>query len=836
MYKLEEKALILGSLFHDIGKFEQRCYSNALGKHEVLGEKYVEGLKEYFIKILNNDEDAFKRFKGIIKNHHTGTNDALSNICKISDHLSASERVEKADNEESGAQWQHHFLSSIFSKIRLLNEGELNLRYYKHEMLTKKNYEALIPPYETREDALSSKAHYRNQGNIFISFTNDLEAILNIYKDNEDFDTVINLLLILFEKYMWCIPDFTGSPETDISLFNHLKDVAGISHSLLLNNDINNKNLVLIIGDLPGIQNYIFDVVNKKPAKIIRGRSIYVQILARIFASIFLKNFQLSECSLIMLAGGKFYIITPSGNNFKNNYNKSISEIEKYLADNFFYEMKFASGFELFNYEDLKNKKITFGEVIDKASFNLMEGRHQLFKNEFIENKSFDFVMKETEYYKGDGTITDKMKCAVTGKPMRKGNNKGIHLVGEEITVEKQVNNEYEIGKYITRGTVVIELTEKENEVKVVKPLDEYIINEKNKRIILNPELDSLLEFDGNKTKLLKDTLFIEVANYCSMDKDNVLDFDSMIKKNDGAEVLTLIKGDIDELGLIMSSGLSGDKKNEVQKDFTAISRTTTLSNHLKYFFSFFMNGFLEKWDVSQKKESEILPEERDQFVYTIFAGGDDLMLITPQSSSLKLLKEFNKQFTDFVCENPEVHISYSFTNFKDSTPIRMVAEISELNQLEVKSKLKNIEENSFVAEKNKAGTFIFNSVVKNNRYEELILWKNMLTKWVNDEKNPVSRGTLYSILTISDILKGIELRKDYTKLIWHPIFTHYINRVLKNNNDDYKVSETREFFESMLSLNNNDKKAKKLKELLNPLVCEVIYKTRKIKKEDQHA
>jgi CRISPR-associated protein Csm1 len=830
MYSIEEKILILGSLFHDFGKFQQRCYSNALGKHEVLGEKYVESLKEYFIKVLDNDEKAFERCKTIIKYHHSDTNDELIKICKISDHLSASERVGKAEYEEPADQWQHQFLSSIFSKIRLLNEDDLNLRYYKHEILTKKNYKVLIPQYETKEDAVRSKAHYRNQTNIFVSFTEDLKSVLSIYNTGDDFSSLINLLLILFEKYMWCIPDFTGSPETDISLYNHSKDAAGLSHALFLNRDIENKKLTLIIGDLPGIQNYIFNVVNKKPAKILRGRSIYVQILTRIFASIFLNNFGLTECSLIMLAGGKFYIIAPINIEFEANYKKSISEIEKYLAENFYYEMKFASGYETFDCEELKSKSVTFGNIIDRASLNLLSGRHRLFHNKFINQDDFNFILKE-DYYKSGGAISDKIKCAVTDIPIRKGREKKISIGEEEVTLEKQVKNEYEIGTNITRGTVIIELNGNDYEVKIVKQLKDYTVNENNKRIILNPELDKLLEYKGNKKSLLRDALFIEVANYCSFENDNVMDFDSMIKKNDGAEVLTLIKGDIDELGLIMSTGLVGDKNTEARSDYTSISRTTTLSNHLKYFFSFFMNGFLESWDVSQKIKEEIKKEEQDQYVYTIFAGGDDLMLISPQSASLKLLQEFNKQFSDFVCDNPEVHISYSLTNFKDSTPIRMVAEISEQNQHDAKNKFKNNGNNSFLASRNKAGTFLFNTVIKNDNIIEIDKWSNKLSNWYFNKA--ISAGTIYNLFYLAQLMKDFifnenKIKNISSKLIWHPMLTYLINRNVKDSRGNYFSKDAEIFFSQVLAIPEKAGKSEEFLKILYPLICLSIYKIRK--------
>ncbi|MBK8549854.1 MAG: hypothetical protein IPL53_01880 [Ignavibacteria bacterium] len=48
-------------------------------------------------------------------------------------------------------------------------------------------------------------------------------------------------------------------------------------------------------------------------AKILRGRSIFVEVLTRNFASKILDKLGLTECNLIMLAGGKFYIVARFG-------------------------------------------------------------------------------------------------------------------------------------------------------------------------------------------------------------------------------------------------------------------------------------------------------------------------------------------------------------------------------------------------------------------------------------------------------------------------------------------------------------------------------------------
>jgi len=54
----EEKLLILGALFHDIGKFVQRCTDKSKS-HPTTGVEFVEEFENEFIRILGS-EDNFK--------------------------------------------------------------------------------------------------------------------------------------------------------------------------------------------------------------------------------------------------------------------------------------------------------------------------------------------------------------------------------------------------------------------------------------------------------------------------------------------------------------------------------------------------------------------------------------------------------------------------------------------------------------------------------------------------------------------------------------------------------------------------------------------------------
>lgn len=828
----EEKVLILGALFHDIGKFEQRCTGNPLRvEHPELGAALVDDGRflHRFEKIVGKENMAV--LKNIIAEHHNPNSKDLTSIVREADRLSASERVDLEEAETYQDRWDHKHLSSLFGKISIFSSEKISARYYKHEHLTKEQFDVIIPT-EANEKDIKDYAYKESDWNLF---KEDLEYVLDVYENDEDFESIINLLLVIFEKYMWCIPDFTGNSETDISLYNHLKDVAGLSHAIKLTHEENkkSKNLNLVIGDIPGIQNYIFNVVNRKPAKILRGRSIFVQVLTRNLATKLLKAFGLTEVNLIMHAGGKFYIIAPDTKKFEQDFRKAVNEIEEYLFDNFRMELGFNCAYHTFNYPDLMDKKnpSTFGHVVEEASHKLIQNRYNLFGERLFQQEygaSNNFIWEE-EYIKDDGKGTDSIKCNVTDKPIRKNrlDNKTVPSNDGFFNVDEQVAIEYKIGSQITKNDFIVSI-DSENFLRIFPDesvhVDKFSDQNKNRiKLLINPTFEKLKQKQNKRKDFFRNTYYLEVANYCSEyfdeeeKKVTIMPFDKMAKVNEGAQFLALIKGDIDNLGLIMAYGLTDDKD-----DLTGISRTTTLSNHLKYYFSFFLNGFLADWE----KQSE---ENR---VYTIFAGGDDLMLIAPQSSTVKLIKALNDKFDEFTCSNKEVHISYSVTHFKDHTPIRIVADFAEESQKEGKkftkqeqSKLlKGENKNAFLSEHDKAGTYLFNTFIKNENLKDLIDMANQLTLKAKDEKSGLSRGLIRRLLELSEMLKKYEETDDAAYLIAYARLNHSVNRLLNDKDKDIN-----KFFDNVLTINKTgNEEAQKLKNILHPLVCQVIYNIRK--------
>jgi len=449
------------------------------------------------------------------------------------------------------------------------------------------------------------------------------------------------------------------------------------------------------------------NIVNTKPAKILRGRSIFVQVVTRIVVSIFIKDLGLTDASIVMHAAGKILIVAPGRLAHSPQVGAVTKKIEETLKKNFLYEISFGIGLTEFP----KNPGISwsFGDVVEVSNIKQQNSWQKLFNNDLFD--TFDeksFVIREDYVTPTGDDESDKMKCQVPGMPIIDGRQKIIKQkykedgkwVESNTTVDLQVFNEFMIGDIVPKETTVIGVKQKNNcfEVEAPVPLSTFKGSPEFK-IFINPTHIDLMDKISNAPKILKDASFLHVANYVTMmedDKKNdiVMDFETMTKQNIGGEFLTMIKGDIDNFGIILSCGL----KNH------SVSSHSTLSSQLKYFFSFRLNKLLFEWCNSHGND--------DKVVYCVYSGGDDIFFVTTQSYALELVRDLNKKFTEFTCLNPEIHISYSFTNFKHNTPIRIISDFADNNQKTIKRKYKNELEDEeypvppdfFFSENDKAG------------------------------------------------------------------------------------------------------------------------------------
>jgi CRISPR-associated protein Csm1 len=126
-----------------------------------------------------------------------------------------------------------------------------------------------------------------------------------------------------------------------------------------------------------------------------------------------------------------------------------------------------------------------------------------------------------------------------------------------------------------------------------------------------------------------------------------------------GVAALTVLKGDVDNLGAIFKKGLSNDATGQKP----TFARLAGLSRQMDAFFSVYL---------------PVLCAEEYPNAYTVFAGGDDFFLVGPWHSTQKLAGRMAEQFARYTAENPKLHFSAGMVVKKPGSPVYGLADEAE--------------------------------------------------------------------------------------------------------------------------------------------------------------
>ncbi len=114
----------------------------------------------------------------------------------------------------------------------------------------------------------------------------------------------------LIRKHGWAVPGTLG--EEGVSLWEEFKLLSALVHaSGGAAQPV--ESVTLAAGDFPGIQGAIYTITSKGAARGLRGRSLFLQLLADGITRRLLLEFDLPPTNVLYLAGGNFVLILPPG-------------------------------------------------------------------------------------------------------------------------------------------------------------------------------------------------------------------------------------------------------------------------------------------------------------------------------------------------------------------------------------------------------------------------------------------------------------------------------------------------------------------------------------------
>ena len=523
-----------------------------------------------------------------------------------------------------------------------------------------------------------------------------------------------------------------------------------INEEKIKNSD--SKKFLFLSGDLSGIQSYIFDLKNaSKNAKLLRARSFELRLITESVSNLILGYFHLPHFCTLMNAGGRFLLLLPNIPNVKDKVDDLRFKIEKYFVERYFGEIALnISDVVEASVKDLNQKY--FIDLYNRISLNVNIAKNRKFQTYLL--KSSPTIDHEYNKIRGNENICDycqkrakaenRDSCDICYKLISLGSNSPKY----EFLLYKKGSRDFDVN-FMPDGTYMMFDNSVDN---FINYFSVYKIKEYEPGY---PYIHTPYHLPIYTQEDIKNGCFVEKEGEYKNIGDIKL-FEDIELKADGYKKLAMLKADVDFLGFIFRYGLG--KK-------ISISRYTSLSRMLNYFFTDVLN------DLIVKKYPDI---------YVVFAGGDDLCLIGPWDKIFDFSIEMRKRFKDYVGKNKNINISAGIALFKHNLPLKFVTEMAE-KELEKSKNYGNYEINKIDEVKNRVT--VFDTTMSWKEFERAISIGNDLLSLLEEKR--ITKGFVYRLLKYYKSHKNVENGKvDTNDILWRSHFAYDVARNVKDEKD----------------------------------------------------
>ena len=632
-------------------------------------------------------------------------------------------------------------LLSIFPKVRLAPASTAEPLHHLFAPLptTVENPEVI---FGTNSDVLGNELKYLQD------FYNDFSALRKTL-DFSNTTIVYHHLLALLERYAWCLPSHTD----EISLYDHARLTSAIAVCIYLyhqNNltpeaiqaSVENDIFSLIVGDLSGIQDYIFDIANIGAggvARRLRARSFYIAAVSDVISHIIANQFQVPFGNIIMASGGKFYILVPNLKDSHDTLHHLRHEIDSWFRTEFNGEMAVnlaRTSFAGALFHVGSQKKAGFGQVLTTLSLRLNREKRQ--RGHSVLSKDGQWA---TEHFMAHPDFWGSEICISCRK--FPGNQR--ESLCEKCARDEDIGQKLPRVRYLAyyRGSL-------HHPAAMPMPLDYSvrIFAEDELSQIGQPYLLGQLNDPRIQNLAAYPATFRYLANYVPVGKHGQKSFEDIAKAATGRSMLGYIKADVDYLGILFAQGLKRD-----QGGYDTAVHLSSLSRQLDLFFSGWMQYALSKGDFNN--------------FYTIFSGGDDLFLVGPWDKAVELAQLINKKLAEFVGNNPDITLSTGILFTKDRYPIYRAASDAE-------SVLETSKE-----ERNRLS--VLGDTLKWDDVPKIFAEIEILQR----RSEQLKSSFLYHLITYGQLYRDWKYREDITGLRYKPMFAYNIARNLRKGDTE---------------------------------------------------
>lgn len=714
----------------------------------------------------------------------------LISVVRCADGYSCAERDQDQDRRQLGERMRRAPLDSIFTRLtlkstdgfpaipagyRLKALDPLTAFPENIESLGDEEIEKLVEKFESDVPDFTKMKDFANVLNVWLDY---LEKFTWAVPSDTRYDTSD---VSLFDH-------LKSSAAIAACLYKkHLPDIeSGAAFK-------RKREFVLIGGDFSGIQRYIFDITNIGSggvSKRLRARSFFISMFSEITLHKILHALKLPLLCNLFSTGGKFLLLAPNLPGVEEALQAVKKDIEREIHTTFFGQFSFLMSWMPIEGFKLEFRMKTFFETADKMFYRLEREKTQAFQSVLANPGDLPWNpegFKATKMYekydgfgdcricgKGPGNLTDRGApeedgvacCAICYRDKNtiggKLPLKGFVAFGR--TPFKQPDapdrvvifrGEPDSGDNPADGnstwTYYFELLDKPED----NP-DYYVVYD-----IRSGDDDSFTFLENRPVRKL-------LANHVPIDTEGkVLDFEELAKvgrpveggretentgKDETGGFLGVLKADIDNLGLLFSKGFEKPVKEEAKLDpiqRKSVSRFLTLSRMIELFFSGWVKQIMstvQKDDVATELTA-MDGVDRGRFerylrgghmdfgkIYTVYSGGDDLVLVGPWETMIVFAVFLNRRFRKFTAHNPSITLSAGLAFVKPKLPIATA--VRQADDLLTRAK-----------EKGKNRLTLFGTTVEWENLPELIDFFLFLNEKTADRGSRVNSSFLYRLL-----------------------------------------------------------------------------------------
>jgi CRISPR-associated protein Csm1 len=773
MNSLEDKEInYIGAFLHDVGKLIWRAQEIKAGEsHESLGSNFI---REYLGKVKclqNNIEEIIE-----------AANRQRGKIWKA-DVIAAEER------EDSDDKAPRRYLEAITNRVDL-NRPEIKTKsdkywYYLPKPIdTSKENNFPINSKKELKDYSHNEAEYQDyHRKLFNSFVDEIDKL----RDVDDFGAFSKTFTKLLEKYTSKVLSAGYLSHPDISLYDHSRITAALSVCYEVGEE--NKECMLIKGDLSGIQSYIYGGIREMTdiAKRLRGRSFTIQLLTDVISNYILGKLDLFEANLIYNGGGHFLILAPSNNDSKKILQEITSTINLSLLKRYSGKISL-----IWDYVECSGKEFIndFRNIYLKLDEKLTNNKKLKFRNSFNELFKIEITAKEFRKREDDtekveksiGEVLPKLKYLVISN----NNLKSEYSLSVNFT-------EFETFVYLCKDEKSVEelvsKSDAKNKIRIISINDTNVVNKFSRDIFKNVSKE--FRFLGNNVPTKNDKI-ISFEELAEMQSKNY-------------PLLGIMRMDVDNLGAVFSFGLK--ELNDQEKKYTP-SRVANLSRELNWFFTGYINQIANEYDI-----------------YIAYSGGDDVFVVGNWFDMIKFSSKLRKEFNEFVCNNNNLSASAGIIFTKPNFPISQSALLAgEQEKLAKNTEIK--------LEKDKVG--VLDIQLSWKEFDEFISYADKLIEFIESEegKKIIPRSFLYYLYSITVNIFDRKGKLNISKLSKATSILHYMfarkkvtASVIESENQERQVEKL--LYELAVRLLLSKDKENEYKKIKFPLTL-VLYKTRR--------